>query len=158
MSAIRGPPSSPTLMQESCAELRSELNFAASEIDHEAGESSSKLIVQRATGVRCGASCGACPSVASLPFGGGRRPRARGRGRGLVLKVEISRTKTLKPKSYRAFFCDTSAVHIINPSNCFCSTGATVELVLVNIPIFHVFHCAVISDAKEKNNEEKTNE
>ncbi|XP_050345479.1 uncharacterized protein LOC126770243 isoform X3 [Nymphalis io] len=81
MSAIRGPPSSPTLMQESCAELRSELNFAASEIDHEAGESSSKLIVQRATGVRCGASCGACPSVASLPFGGGRRPRARGRGR-----------------------------------------------------------------------------
>ncbi|XP_050345480.1 uncharacterized protein LOC126770243 isoform X4 [Nymphalis io] len=89
MSAIRGPPSSPTLMQESCAELRSELNFAASEIDHEAGESSSKLIVQRATGVRCGASCGACPSVASLPFGGGRRPRARGRGRALRSNHQI---------------------------------------------------------------------
>ncbi|KAJ0183039.1 hypothetical protein K1T71_001015 [Dendrolimus kikuchii] len=56
------------------------------------------------------------------------------------VRVEISRTKTLEPKTHCVFFCDTAAIHIINPSSRFGSTGATMELVLVNNAIFQVFH------------------
>lgn len=65
-------------------------------------------------------------------------------------KVELSKAKELKPKTDRTFFCDTSAEHIIIPSSCFCSTDSTIEIVPVNIPLFHSFHCAVLRDAKEK--------
>lgn len=51
---------------------------------------------------------------------------------GLIFQVDISKTKSLEPKTHCVYFCNATVIHIINPRSRVCNTGVTVEFVLLN--------------------------